>query len=127
MAWAGTDGSTPSAAAVPGMSWVRPRAPAGLPASGLKFDSWRMSPRSSAGSTPYLAAAASISAAYGVAAPAPAAPVAPAADVAVVALASVTDARRAAKSAEVADDEAADVVATGAGAAVGPAMSACSW
>src|SRR4051794_10118053 len=62
-------GFTPSAAAVPGMSWVRPRAPAGLVAFALKFDSWRMRPRRRAESTPYFSAAASISAANGVAAP----------------------------------------------------------
>src|SRR3954453_13181480 len=82
MACAGTDGSAPRAAAVPGMSCVRPRAPAGLPAFGLKFDSWRMRPRSRAGSTLYFFADASISAAKGVEAPggsdvAPVAPVAP--------------------------------------------------
>src|SRR3954469_7158136 len=60
---------TPRPAAVAGMSCVRPVAPAGDLASALKFDSWRMSPRSSAGSTPLRAAAASISAANGVAAP----------------------------------------------------------
>src|SRR3954452_13576165 len=100
-------GLTPSAAAVPGISCVRPRAPAGLPAFGLKFDSWRIRPRRRAGSTSYFAAAASISAAYGVFAPgvadAPAGAVA--AVVPVVALAAAlgcaaadTEARRAAKS-----------------------------
>src|SRR4051794_9646189 len=60
------------------MSCVRPRAPAGLVAFALKFDSWRIRPRRRAGSTLYFAAAASISAAYGVFAPlAPVAPVAP--------------------------------------------------
>src|SRR3954465_2651266 len=69
-------GFTPSAAAVPGMSWVRPRAPAGLVAFALKFDSWRMRPRRRAESTPYFFAAASISAANGVAGPGvPAGPV----------------------------------------------------
>src|ERR1700754_1922513 len=105
MAWAGTEGATPSADAVPGMSCVRPRAPAGLVALALKFDSWRIRPRRRAGSTLYFAAAASISAAYGVAAPVPAAPVAPVAAALVVgsvvaagACAPVTEARRAAKS-----------------------------
>ena len=54
---------------MPGISCVRPLAPAGLSALGLKLDSWRMSALSSAGSTPWRAAAASISAAKGVAAP----------------------------------------------------------
>src|SRR3954451_3563582 len=71
-------GFTPSAAAVPGMSWVRPRAPAGLVAFALKFDSWRMRPRRRAESTPYFLAAASISVANGVEAPGvPVAPDAP--------------------------------------------------
>src|SRR3954453_9849348 len=69
------------------MSCVRPRAPAGLVAFALKFDSWRIRPRRRAGSTLYFAAAASISAAYGVFAPlAPVAPVTPVAPLAPVAL-----------------------------------------
>src|SRR3954453_20719760 len=53
MAWAGSVGSpTPRPAAVDGMSWVSPTAPAPLRAFGLKLDSWRMRPLSSEGSTP---------------------------------------------------------------------------
>src|SRR6476620_9816670 len=81
------------------MSCVSPRAPAGLVAFALKFDSWRIRPRRRAGSTLYFVAAASISAAYGVDAPVMAvAPVVPAGSVvADAAGAPVTDASWAAK------------------------------
>src|SRR3954453_21984585 len=67
------------------MSCMSPCAPAPLPAFGLKLDSCLITPRISAGSTPYFLAAASISFANGVGAPGPApeaavAPVAAAAD-----------------------------------------------
>ena len=57
---------TPRPAAVAGISCVRPRAPAGEPASALKPDSCLTRPASSAGSRPLAFAAAVISAAYGV-------------------------------------------------------------
>jgi hypothetical protein len=63
---------TPSDAAVPGMSWVRPTAPAPLRALGLKPDSCETRPFSSAGSIPLPAAAALISASKLVSPPAPA-------------------------------------------------------
>src|SRR3954447_4775380 len=44
------------------MSWVSPTAPAELRAFGLKLDSWRMRPLSSAGSTPLRCAASLMSA-----------------------------------------------------------------
>jgi hypothetical protein len=45
----------PNPFAVPGMNWAMPRAPAGLRAFGLKFDSdWSCAARRSAG-TPYFA------------------------------------------------------------------------
>src|SRR3954462_13272458 len=53
------------------MSGMSPCAPAPLPAFGLKLDSCLITPRISAGSTPYFFAAASISVANGVAAPGP--------------------------------------------------------
>ena len=59
------------AAAVPGISWVRPTAPAPLRALGSNPDSWDTRPFRSAGSIPLLAAAASISAPKAVLAPAP--------------------------------------------------------
>src|SRR3954468_17486026 len=55
----------PRPAAVPGMSWVRRRAPAPEPAFGLKPDSCLIRPASSAGSIPLACAAWVISAAYG--------------------------------------------------------------
>ena len=45
---------------MPGISWVRPTAPAPLRALGLKPDSWDTRPFRSAGSIPLLAAAALI-------------------------------------------------------------------
>src|SRR5689334_6615087 len=76
---------TPRPAAVAGISCVRPRAPAGEPASALKPDSCLTRPASSAGSRPLALAAAVISAAYGVPAGSADGPVAAAAVVGVVA------------------------------------------
>src|SRR3954451_20337786 len=56
---------TPRPAAVPGISWVRPRAPAPEPALGLNPDSCLIRPASNAGSTPLALAAWVISFAYG--------------------------------------------------------------
>src|SRR4051794_8719732 len=56
---------TPRPAAVPGISCVRPRAPAPEPAFGLKPDSCLIRPASSAGSMPLACAAWVMSAPYG--------------------------------------------------------------
>src|SRR5215470_649488 len=56
---------TPRPLAVPGISWVRPIAPAPETAFGLKFDSARTSALSSAGSTPLACAACTIIESYG--------------------------------------------------------------
>src|SRR5689334_6523064 len=79
---------TPRPAAVAGISCVRPRAPAGEPASGLKPDSCLTRPASSAGAMPLALAAAVISAAYGVPAGSSEAPVGAAVGVAGAAEAS---------------------------------------
>ena len=63
----GSKGSvTPSALAMPGISWVRPFAPRWRPRSAWKLDSFDASAASSSGSMPLATAADRISAAYGI-------------------------------------------------------------
>ncbi len=67
MAWAGSkEFSTPRPRAVAGISCIRPWAPAGLTARGLKPDSCFATAASSSPGTPVRAAAPLIRSAYGV-------------------------------------------------------------
>src|SRR3954464_1552671 len=84
---------TPRPAAVPGMSCVRPRAPAPEPAFGLKPDSCLIRPASSAGSSPLACAAAVISEPYGVPAGSADGPVEAVAVVATGAVGEASDAK----------------------------------
>src|SRR5260370_30086321 len=61
----GSVGSTPRPDAVPGISWVRPTAPAPERAAGLKPDSAWVMAASNRGSTPAFVAAASMAPAQG--------------------------------------------------------------
>src|SRR5438270_789019 len=69
-----SSGSTPAAAAVPGMSWPRPRAPAGETAFGRQDDSTATSATTSRASSRAASASARTRAASRVAPPAPPVP-----------------------------------------------------